>query len=1277
MAGPDKEQDHGLIQTRAPTPGDPGRIPEWIYSERGWLVLIIASTAAVLLFSVYCLSHGITIIFMHLFYFPIVLLVYRYRYRGLIPAVLLSFAYVALVYFYDPGQSDIIIGTWYRFLVFVGIAAVVAYLSEQLMTGRKALEESEQKLKLHADFTTDWEFWTDTGGKFVYITPSCMAITGYAPDEFYTDPGALVRIIHPDDRAAFTQHQETYRSPSRSFSLEFRIIRKDGQTRWIEHVCQSMYDPQGNLIGRRGINRDITKRTGFEGKIRLQNQIFETIAEGINLVRTGDGVIVYTNSKFDRMFGYEKGELTGKHVSVVNAPDDKLSPEETDREIMSVLNDLGEWRGELKNIRKDGTTFWCLAVISTFKHPEFGNVWISAHTDITARKLAEESVRKSFAILKGVVESPKDVVIFALDRQYRYTAFNENHRITMKQIWGADIVLGNRMLDYIRSTEDREKAVINFNRALIGESFTVIEVYGDTAFERRWYEDIYNPVTDENGNVIGLTLFLTDITERKTAEEALKESEQKFREIFNNINDAIELHEVSDDGLPGKYLEVNEVTCRMLGYTREELLQHSPLDFTTEYHNRPIEDIGKEIISRGHSRFETGHRNRNGTIIPVEINAHVLRHDDKMLVLSVVRDITERKRAEEALRELDLVIQHSPAIAFVWRAEEGWPVEFVSDNIDQFGYTADNFLSGNVIFSTIIYPEDLARVAAEVTRYSSEKGREHFSQEYRIITAEKKVRWIDDRTWIRRDDAGRITHYQGIVLDITERKQIEDDLRQSEERFRTLSETSLTGIYIFLDGVIRYVNPTFAGMYGYTPEEMIGMDPMTLVHPEDRALVRDKMQGRLDHKEEISVYECRMVTRDNRTIHVSIMGALIPFQGRPAISGNLLDITERKVAEEALRESEERYRILFDESPISLWEEDFSDIRFWMDTKKDEGVRDFKTYFETHPEDVLSCVWMVNVTRINHATMALFGAHSLQEFSGGLSSVFTPESYDTFREELIAISMGKTWFECEIPLQTVSGERKIVLLKTIVVPGFEQTLKKVVISLLDITERKKMEDALRQANKKITMLSSITRHDIKNQLLALRGFLGLSQMKATDPELLNFMKKEERAAEAITNQIEFTKFYEDIGVKAPEWQDIAQIIQTARSQLPLLDTVEFAADLPSVKVFADSLIEKVFYNLMENTLRHGERVSRIRFSFHETAHGAEIMYEDNGVGISHEDKQHLFQKGFGKNTGLGLFLSREILAITGLTIEETGEPGKGVRFVIAIPRDAYRFSLNE
>lgn len=511
-----------------------------------------------------------------------------------------------------------------------------------------------------------------------------------------------------------------------------------------------------------------------------------------------------------------------------------------------------------------------------------------------------------------------------------------------------------------------------------------------------------------------------------------------------------------------------------------------------------------------------------------------------------------------------------------------------------------------------------------------------------------------------------------LAEEFAERRKMEDALRESEQRFRTMSETSLTGVYIFVDGVVKYANPTFARILGYTPPDLIGRDPLDFVHPDDREFVKEAMQIRLEHRSELSLYEARLVTRDNRTIFVSIMGVIIPYEGRLAISGNLLDITEQKRAEETLRESEERYRTLFDESPVPLLKADFSEVKYWLDTKREEGVRDFRTYFEMHPEDIVSCGRMLSTSRINRATMTLFGVQSLKEFSDNFVSFFSRESSDAFREELIALSSGKSDFEYEFPVSTQSGEKKTVLLKMIVVPGSEQMLDKMVISLLDITERKKMENALRQANKKITMLSSITRHDIRNQLMALQGYLELSGRATQDPRILTYLGKEKLAAETIRCQIEFTKYYEDLGVNAPEWQDLSRLIHSARSQLQVPDTVSVDIDIPPVKLYADRLIEKVFYNLMENTLRHGERVRRIRISFQERDRGAEIVYEDDGIGISREDKAHLFQKGFGKNTGLGLFLSQEILAITGLTIRETGEPGKGVRFVIVVPPGEYR-----
>ena len=229
--------------------------------------------------------------------------------------------------------------------------------------------------------------------------------------------------------------------------------------------------------------------------------------------------------------------------------------------------------------------------------------------------------------------------------------------------------------------------------------------------------------------------------------------------------------------------------------------------------------------------------------------------------------------------------------------------------------------------------------------------------------------------------------------------------------------------------------------------------------------------------------------------------------------------------------------------------------------------------------------------------------------------------------------------------------------------------------LHDISEPKRAEKALQMAAKKLNILSSITRHDILNQLMILGGYLVLSKDTVKDPELLTFIQKEEEAVTSIRRQIEFTRYYENIGVNAPQWQDIAATIRSSISQL-ITEGITIEVTFSGVEVFADPLISKVFYNLAENSIRHGGHVTLIRFRFTETDAGAVITYEDNGTGIPTEDKEHIFGKGFGKHTGLGLFLTREILAITNITIRENGEPGKGVRFEILIPRDMYRIIHN-
>ncbi|MDO9033750.1 MAG: ATP-binding protein [Methanoregula sp.] len=223
----------------------------------------------------------------------------------------------------------------------------------------------------------------------------------------------------------------------------------------------------------------------------------------------------------------------------------------------------------------------------------------------------------------------------------------------------------------------------------------------------------------------------------------------------------------------------------------------------------------------------------------------------------------------------------------------------------------------------------------------------------------------------------------------------------------------------------------------------------------------------------------------------------------------------------------------------------------------------------------------------------------------------------------------------------------------------------------DVTERKLAEEALKQTNKKLNLMSSVTRHDILNQITALSGFLELLKERLSDSTDLDYVEHGDRAVRNIKRQILFTRAYQEIGVHNPQWQKVDKIIRQATSELSL-GPVTVEVNLDHYEVYADPLLVKVFYNLVDNSLCHGEKNTRIRFYYDLQPDHLSLICEDDGAGIPQNEKEHIFERGFGKHSGFGLFLAQEILSITGLTIKETGEPGKGARFEIHIPDGAYR-----
>ncbi len=353
----------------------------------------------------------------------------------------------------------------------------------------------------------------------------------------------------------------------------------------------------------------------------------------------------------------------------------------------------------------------------------------------------------------------------------------------------------------------------------------------------------------------------------------------------------------------------------------------------------------------------------------------------------------------------------------------------------------------------------------------------------------------------------------------------------------------------------------------------------------------------------------------------------------------IVQAVERRRAVLALRDSEERYRALFEgaNDPIFIFEGD----RFADCNSKALGTFQCTREFliGKTPWDLSSPIQPDGVPAPASAVEKMKAAYAGQ-----------PQ----FFEWRIAAPSGKI-YDTEMSVSRVDVKG----------PPCLQAIVR------DVTARKKTEAALLGANRKMHLLSSVTRHDILNQLTILQGYLGLVRDQATDPVLLDYLDRQETAIGFIQRQIAFAQDYSGLGDRAPEYQDLGECVARAATNLPPVLTLMTEVD--GVEVYADPMFEKVFYNLFENAVRYAGPAPTVRVDCSCREESLVISVEDDGPGIPADEKEKIFLRGFGKNTGLGLFLVREVLAMTGIVVRETGEAGQGARFEMLVSRGCWRF----
>ena len=476
--------------------------------------------------------------------------------------------------------------------------------------------------------------------------------------------------------------------------------------------------------------------------------------------------------------------------------------------------------------------------------------------------------------------------------------------------------------------------------------------------------------------------------------------------------------------------------------------------------------------------------------------------------------------------------------------------------------------------------------------------------------------------------AGDRKIFQCSLRDITSRKVFENELKTSETQYRRLFETAKDGILLidYESEKIVDANIFLLDLIGYQRQEVIGKSLWELGFIEDRILA-DEAFVQLRTKGYVRYEDIPLRRKDGETLPVEFVCNVYMVKETKIIQCNIRDIRERKQKEDKITELAR----IIDSTGDAVIGKDLSGI----------------------------------VTSWNNGAKQIYGYESDEIIGRSISIIVDPDSKDDIENILKRVEEGELLSHYDATRIRKDGERiNVSLMISPVLDDQGQIIGSSTISS-DVTERKRIEDALQLANKKLGLLSSITRHDINNEMTVLLGNIELLEGKNDDPWSKAHFHQVKEATEHISSIIKFTKMYSDIGVQTPRWNNVRNLVKNSAKEVRL-GNVKVVNDIPEeIEVLADPLILNVFFNLMDNAVKHGKKVDNVRFYLEEHEGVSSIVCEDNGIGVPAEKKENIFMLASDKTHGV--FLSREILSITGITIVEVGEPGHGAKFVMTVP----------
>jgi PAS domain S-box-containing protein len=820
------------------------------------------------------------------------------------------------------------------------------------ITGKKkaeeALQESEKRYRSFVENFHGIAFRGDMNFVPIFFHGSVVEITGYTPEEFMAGNPRWAEIIHPDDlEFVMKKVSEVTSQPGIPANAEHRIIRKDGGIRWISQSAKVVFNEKKEPVFVEGVVYDVTERKKAEEELK-ESQIFnETLLNASSDVIYVYDIIertnVYSNEGIMKVIGYSAKQIKDMGDQLIQKlmhPDDfQTYLKETVPRYQTAKDDeLIEHEYRMKH--KNGKWHWLQSIESIFLRNADGSPKqiFGIIRDITEQRKAQETLKESERMLKEaqrvghmgswswsikedkVIWSDELYKIVDLDPNKPPPTYAEHPSLYTKESWP-------------KLNQAVEKAVNE------GKSYDMELDMVRSGGEIRHTHTKGNAIKDESGNVIGLFGTVQDITERIKSEEALRESENRYKTVSDLITDWAWSLSLEADGTT-RWEWVSDSMKRVTGYSSDDI----PLieGWFSLIHPDDVAAVEKNfantLSTRQDGDIEYRIKRSDGEYIWIHVFSHAIWDEHEKRVVRLVgatKDITEKKKAEEALRESETrskIAQENANIGiWDWRLSDGHLV-WSDVTYRLFGLEPGEETPSYELFESFVDPEDWKMVDAKVK--SAVENDTPYSAEMRVTKKDGGQGILFAEGSVLKDSGGNKKRLLGTIIDITDRKQAENALRESEEKYRVLAEDSPTGIFISDPEKFHYVNNRLCEITGYSSEELINMkDPIIhLFASHEHERVTENAIRNFQGSNPLPPLEAKGIRRNGEEYTLKLTPSLIELDGKKVMQGNIEDITESKKAEQALRESQERLLKAQHIAHLGFWEWDLKTSElYWSD----------------------------------------------------------------------------------------------------------------------------------------------------------------------------------------------------------------------------------------------------------------------------------------------------------------------------------------------------------